>query len=231
MKKGNFWGLPVNFVMVSLRTVLTAAATVPVYGELITDPVETVSRIDSTFAIVLGALTFAIATVGINIVANFISPAFDFSNVNPQKVSWRAGGMIAAVGSVLLTPWNWYNNDEAITFTLGVLGALIGPLFGILIADYYLIRKQRVVVDDLFTMDENSQYWYSRGYNRVAVTAVIVAGAVSIASVALPHALGGLLWISDYSWFIGCALGFVGYYVLARRANVAGCRDEAVATA
>jgi NCS1 family nucleobase:cation symporter-1 len=79
------------------------------------------SRIDSTFAIVLGALTFTTATIGINIVANFISPAFDFSNVSPQKISWRMGGMIAAVGSVILTPWNWYANDDAIQYTLGVL--------------------------------------------------------------------------------------------------------------
>jgi cytosine/uracil/thiamine/allantoin permease len=97
-------------------------------GHLITDPVDTVARIDSVFAIVLGALTFAIATVGINIVANFISPAFDFSNVNPQKISWRAGGMIAAVGSVLITPWNLYNNPEVVHYTLETLGAFIGPL-------------------------------------------------------------------------------------------------------
>ena len=110
VKKGNFLGLPVNFLVFSLLVVVTAAATVPVFGELLTDPVATVARIDSVTAIVLGALTFTIATIGINIVANFISPAFDFSNVSPQKISWRMGGMIAAVGSVLLTPWNLYNN-------------------------------------------------------------------------------------------------------------------------
>ena len=69
------------------------------------------------FAVVLGALTFMIATVGINIVANFVSPAFDFSNVSPQKISWRMGGMIAAVGSVLLTPWNLYSSPEVIHYT------------------------------------------------------------------------------------------------------------------
>ncbi|PRC43482.1 nitrate reductase, partial [Mycobacterium sp. ITM-2017-0098] len=101
VKKGNFLGLPVNFLMFSILVVVTAAATVPVFGELLTDPVETVARIDSVTAIVLGALTFSIATIGINIVANFISPAFDFSNVSPQRISWRMGGMIAAVGSIL----------------------------------------------------------------------------------------------------------------------------------
>ena len=74
--------------------------------------------------------------------------------------------MIAAVGSVLITPWNLYNNPEVIHYTLETLGAFIGPLFGVLIADFYLIRKQRVVVDDLFTMSEDGKYWYTKGYNR-----------------------------------------------------------------
>ncbi len=217
VKRGNLLGLPVNFLVFSLLTVLTAAATLPVFGELITDPVQTVSRIDNTFAIVLGALTFTTATIGINIVANFISPAFDFSNVSPQRISWRAGGMIAAVGSVILTPWNWYDNTDAIHYTLGVLGALIGPLFGVLIADYYLIRRQRVVVDDLFTMSEDGRYWYEKGYNPDAVLATALAGTFSIASVVVPKLTGDALWISDYSWFIGCALGFVAYFALAGR--------------
>ncbi len=101
VKRGNLLGLPVNFLFFSLLTVITASATVPVFGSLITDPIETVQKIDTPFAILLGGLTFVTATVGINIVANFISPAFDFSHVNPQKISWRTGGMIAAVGSVI----------------------------------------------------------------------------------------------------------------------------------
>ena len=86
VSKGNWLGLPINFLFFSILTVITASATVPVFGELITDPIETVQRIDTPFAILLGGLTFVIATVGINIVANFISPAFDFSNVNPKKI-------------------------------------------------------------------------------------------------------------------------------------------------
>jgi NCS1 family nucleobase:cation symporter-1 len=234
IKKGNFLGLPINFIMFSLLTVLTAAATVPLYGELITDPIKTVQKIDSTFAIVLGGFTFVVATIGINIVANFISPAFDFSNVSPQKISWRKGGMIAAFGSLILTPWNWYSNDDAIFWTLGLLGALIGPLFGILIADFYLIRKQKIVVDDLFTLSPAGEYWYSNGYNPAAVKAVIISGIISFSSVIIPkvgHVWDGPYSITKYSWFIGCAAGFVAYYFLAKAANVAGSADRGVASA
>jgi NCS1 family nucleobase:cation symporter-1 len=216
VKKGNFWGLPVNFVFFSLLTVLTAAATLPVYGKLITDPVETVGHIDNTYALVLAALTFTTATIGINIVANFVSPAFDFSNVAPQKISWRMGGMIAAVGSVLLTPWNLYNSPETIHYTLDTLGAFIGPLFGVLIAHYYVVHKQRVCIDDLFTLDPSGAYHYKRGYNPPAIWATALAALCALAVVFVP----GAKVLDDYSWFIGCGVGFVAYALLAPRMGV-----------
>ena len=210
VKKGNFLGLPINFLFFSVLTVITASATVPVFGELITDPIKTVQRIDTPFAILLGGLTFVTATVGINIVANFISPAFDFSHVNPQKISWRMGGMIAAVGSVILTPWNWYDNDQAIHYTLGILGSLIGPLFGILIAGYYLAAKQRISVDDMYSMDPSAKYWFKGGYNPNAVITVTVTGLIGIL-------LSLFTGVGDFGWFIGCGLGFAMFAVLERR--------------
>jgi NCS1 family nucleobase:cation symporter-1 len=224
VKTGNLLGLPVNFLFFSLLTVITASATIPVFGRLITDPVKTVQEIDTVFAVLLGGLTFVIATVGINIVANFISPAFDFSNVSPQKISWRAGGMIAAVGSVILTPWNWYSNNDAIHYTLGVLGALIGPLFGILIAGYYVVSRQKVWVDDMYTLKTTGRYWFRNGYNPNAVKAVAISGAVSIASVLIPKILldtgatsVNATWIGNYSWFLGCALGYVVFRAMERK--------------
>ena len=229
VKRGNLLGLPVNFLFFSLLTVITASATVPVFGELITDPITTVQRIDTPFAILLGGLTFVTATVGINIVANFISPAFDFSNVSPQKISWRMGGMIAAVGSVLLMPWNWYNNPTAIHYSLGILGALIGPLFGILIAAYYVIGRQRIDVDAMYTMSTTGKYWFRNGFNPNAVLAVLIAGVPTILIAILPKTFvdmgfvtaGSVLdlqWLGNFSWFIGCGLGFVLMVVLERMA-------------
>ena len=238
VRRGNFLGLPVNFLFFSLLTVVTASATVPVFGRLITDPIKTVEEIDSAFAILLGGLTFVIATVGINIVANFISPAFDFSNVNPQKISWRMGGMIAAVGSVLLTPWNWYSNDDAIHYTLGILGALIGPLFGILIAGYYTVSKQKIWVDDMFTMATTGRYWFRNGYNPNAVKATLLAGIPAIVAVALPKLLLDLgatavnvTWLGNFSWFIGCGLGYLAFTSLERRRPMIGNFDVDAAAA
>ena len=219
VRRGNFWGLPVNFLVFSLLTVICASATVPVFGELITDPIDTVEHIGAPVAILLGGLTFVVATVGINIVANFVSPAFDFSHVNPQKISWRTGGMIAAVGSVIITPWNWYANDQAIHYTLDLLGSLIGPLFGILIAGYFVIAKQRVMVDDMFTMSPKGRYWYRNGFNPNAVLALLLAGIPAVACAVLPTPLAqfgvvDITWIANFSWFLGAGLGYVFFVAL-----------------
>lgn len=214
VRKGNFLGLPVNFLVFALLVVITAAATRPVFGELIDDPVETVARLDSTTAVVLGALTFMIATIGINIVANFVSPAFDFSNVAPQRISWRTGGMIAAVGSVLLTPWNLYSSPEVIHYTLDTLGAFIGPLYGVLIADYFLVKRRRIDVDAMYTLDPGGRYFFRGGYNPVAIGATAV-GAVG----AMLLVLLGSSDAAAFSWFVGAGLAFVVHLVLSRRAG------------
>ncbi len=212
VKRGNFWGLPVNFLAFSLVPVITTAATLPVFGELITDPVETVGRIDHPSAVILGALTFTIATIGINIVANFVSPAFDFSNVAPRLISWRAGGMLAAVASVFITPWNLFNNPAVIHYTLDVLGSFIGPLYGVLIVDFYLVKRGALRRDDLYTTSADGAYWYRDGVNRRAIAALLPAAAIAVACVMAP-ALSGL---ANFSWFIGAALGGAFYRALAK---------------
>jgi NCS1 family nucleobase:cation symporter-1 len=216
VKGGNFWGLPVNFLAFSIVTVVTTSATLPVFGELITDPVETVSRIDQPFAVILGALTFMIATIGINIVANFVSPAFDFSNVAPKHISWRAGGMLAATASIFITPWNLFNNPAVIHYTLDLLGSFIGPLYGVLIVDFFLVKRQKIVLDDLYSMSERGRYWYRDGVNRRAVFALLPAAAIAIACVMAPS----LATLANFSWFIGVALAALFYWLAMRNARV-----------
>ena len=224
VRRGNLWGLPINFVVFSVLAVITTSLTVPLFGELISDPVSMVARTDNVFAIVLSACTLVVATIGINIVANFVSPAFDFSNVAPQHISWRTGGMIAAASSVVITPWNLYNNPTVIHYTLEVLGALIGPLFGVLVTDHYLVRRQKLVVDDLFTLDRRGSYWYRRGYNRVALTAVVVGGVPAVLSVAVD-----VHGVAQYSWFIGCGIAALTHHVFSGRRVAATTGGDPVA--
>jgi len=121
---------------------------------------------------------------------------------------------------VLITPWNLYNNPEVIHYTLETLGAFIGPLFGVLIGHYYLIHKQKVIIDDMFTMSEDGTYWYTKGYNPAAVIATAVSAVVAVIPV-LAVGVPGMHTAAQYSWFIGCGLGLGLYYLLASRTKLA----------
>ncbi|MCC4118489.1 NCS1 family nucleobase:cation symporter-1 [Aromatoleum toluclasticum] len=215
VKRGNFWGLPVNFLAFSIVTVVITSGTIPVFGHMITDPIETVSKIDNTLAAVLGAFTFVTATIGINIVANFVSPAFDFSNVAPKHISFRTGGFIAAVGSIFITPWNLFNSPDVIHYTLDMLAAFIGPLFGILLVDFYLVRNKKIVVDDLYSDKPGGAYWYDNGVNKRAIWALVPA---VLAGVVIT--LSGTKVLADFNWFIGCALGALFYHLAMKGQSV-----------
>ena len=223
VKKGNFWGLPVNFTAFSLIAIVTISGTPAVFGQMIEDPLETVAHVDNLAVALLLAFTFVTATVGINIVANFVSAANDISNLWPSKISWRKGGMIAAVISIIITPWNLYNSPEIIHYTIDVLAACIGPLYGIFLADYYLVKKQVIVVPDLFSDAPTGTYWYRNGVNPVAVHSLIPASVISILCAFVP----GLAVFSDVSWiaslkvlgnfsfFLGMFIAGILYYKLS----------------
>src|SRR5215208_4390381 len=202
VKVGNFWGLPVNFTAFSLVTVIVTAGSVAVYGESITDPVELVAKIPNTLVLIIGAVTFAVATVGINIVANFVSPAYDLANVAPKYIDFRRGGLITALLALLVTPWNIYNSPVAVNYFLGGLGAFLGPLFGIIVVDYYLVKRGHIDVEGLYRAEDSSPYWYERGINRHAVLVFVVSAAVA-AIIALVPTFSAL---APFSWFIGAGL-------------------------
>jgi NCS1 family nucleobase:cation symporter-1 len=212
MKRGNFLGLPVNLMIFAVVTVITTSGGYQVFGEMIMDPVHLVARIDHTTAVLLGVLTFAISTVATNIVANFISAAFDLANFIPSKINFRRGGVIASVLAIVVMPWNLYSNPAMIQYTLGTLGALIGPLFGILMADFYLVRKQEIIVEDLYTDNPKGAYWYTRGFNLTAVRALVLAAVFSVSAALLPVFSA----LAPFSWFIGAGVAFLVYPYLAR---------------
>jgi NCS1 family nucleobase:cation symporter-1 len=225
LKLGNLLGLPLNFILFSIFSVIIVSASIPVFGTMITDPVETVKRLDSGLITILGALTFIFATVGINIVANFVAPAFDFSNVSPQKISFKTGGFIAAFGSVLLTPWNLFNNPEVIHYTVDVLGAMIGPLYGIIIVDYFLIKKRQIDIDSLYTESKQGKYWYENGVNKKSLYALAAAGILAILATFVFSAL------ANYALFIGGISAALIYRYLMEGERVAQAELKGQASA
>ncbi|WP_405815646.1 NCS1 family nucleobase:cation symporter-1 [Streptomyces sp. NBC_01390] len=214
VKRGNFWGLPFNSTAFVIVSVIVTAGSIEVFGEAITDPAELVAKVGNTWVLVLAALTFAIATMGVNIVANFVSPAYDLANVWPQKISFKIGGMISTVAALVVTPWNLFSNPTVVQYFLGGLGAFLGPLFGVIMLDYFWVKKGRIDVDELFNGEPGSRYYYRKGVNPKALWAFLPAAGVA-AVLALVKDFHD---VAPYSWFIGTALA-AGLYALL-------CRDE-----
>jgi len=190
-------------------SVVVTAGTFQVYGKHIYDPVEVVGRIDSTVALLLGAVTFAVATLGINVVANFVSPAYDLANVAPSRIDFKKGGLISAVIALVITPWNLFSNPAVINLFLGGLGALLGPLFAIIMVDFFVLRKQQVVSADLYR--ENGYYSYTHGWNLKAVISFTVSAIPSIILALVPTFAA----LAPFSWFIGAALASVVHYLIS----------------
>lgn len=207
MKIGNFLGLPVNFMLFSLVTVVVTAGTVVVFGRAILDPVQIVGLIPNKIALVLGCLTFIIATMGINIVANFVSPAYDIANLFPKYINFRRGGLITSILAAMILPWHLFNSPVIINYVVGAFGAFLGPLYGVMMADYYRMKKASINVADLYRNAENSEYYYSKGWNPVALRALIPATVVAAVVAMVPS----LEVVAPFGWFIGAGLGYFLY--------------------
>ncbi len=226
---GNFWGLPVNFLAFAVVSVVTTAGGIVVFGEAIFDPVELVGRIDNTAAVLLGAVTFAVATIGINIVANFVSPCYDLANIAPKYIDFKRAGTITAVAALVVLPWKVFANPVAVNLFLGGLGAFLGPLFAIMMVDYYLIRRGVVVIEDLYSVDPDGAYSYRKGWNPKALYAFVpssaIAALVAFGSTDQLRGYAPFSWFqgwAPFSWFIGAGIAAVVYYAISRTTPVPG---------
>ena len=218
MKIGNFLGLPVNFLLFAIIVVIVTAGSVKVFGHMIMDPVEIVSKIDNKVAVFIGSVTFIIATMGINIVANFVSPAYDIANLFPKHIDFKKGGLIASILAVLVCPWIFVDSPKAITVFVSVFGAVLAPLFGVMVADYYLIKKQVVKTAELYTMSAQGRYYYDGGWNKVGLASLAISGFVSVGW-ELCTQLFKILPENNFGWVIGAAAGAAIYYVMMMRAH------------
>jgi NCS1 family nucleobase:cation symporter-1 len=220
---GQALGLPTTMTAFAFIGVAVTAATMVVFGEAIWDPVALIARIGSPAVIIAGALVVMIAQISTNMAANVVSPANDFSNLAPRRISYVSGGLITAVIGILIMPWRLYSDASAYIFTwlIGYSG-LMGAIGGILIADYWVLRRQELSVRDLFSRD--GLYTYRRGYNPRALAALglavapVVPGFLRAAvvpggQVADPGFLDALY---TYAWFVTFALGFTLHLLFSR---------------
>ena len=225
MKKGNLWGLVGNVILFSFITLMITGGTIAIFGEYIAQPTDMVAKVDNLLLTIIAAFAFFAATVGINMVANFIPPAYDLANLIPSKISFRTGGLITAIfGFIIGGMWVAVITQMGLFPFVNTLGAILAPVFGIMIVDYYIIKKQRIDVDELFSDKPSGRYHYNGGFNHKGMLAWILSGYIAVGSVwpnILVFGLGdffaNLGGGGGYAWMIGAALGALVHLAISNK--------------
>src|SRR5881394_3895673 len=219
---GQALGLPLTMALYSFIGVAVTSATTIIYGQTIWDPVDVLTKFTNPIVLVVAMFALCLATLATNIAANVVSPANDFAHLAPRKISFRTGGLITGIIGVLMMPWILLADPTAYVFTWLVgYSALLGPIGGIMIADYFVLRHRRLNVDALY--QHGGEYCYTSGFSMIAIFALIVA--------VLPNLPGFLVMVKlvdpasvpaffvrlyDYAWFVGFAIAFCLYLALRR---------------
>jgi NCS1 family nucleobase:cation symporter-1 len=220
---GQMYGLPTSMTMFAFVGVVVTSATTIVFGTTIWDPVVLAGKFDSKLLVSVAMIAVAISTLATNIAANIVSPANDFANLSPAKIDFRKGGYITGIIGILIFPWKLIADPTGYIFTWLVgYSSLLGPVGGIMIVDYYFIRKQTLIVDDLY--NTNGIYSFSNGFNTKAIWALLLG--------IVPNVPGFLLtikvvdntvfpsWISSlysYAWFVGFGISGFIYWILMKK--------------
>lgn len=209
---GQALGLPPTMALYSFIGVAVTSATVVIFGEAIWDPVTLLSKFESPVVILLSLIALVIATLTTNIAANVVSPANDFANLLPRKISFKTGGLITAVLGIVMMPWKLLSDYG--TYIFGWLvgySSFLGPIAGILIADYFLVRKKTLNVHDLYV--RGGEYEFSSGFNLKAIAALIAGVGVALVGLVVEE----LRFLYDYAWFVGFAVAFAVYVVVMKK--------------
>ncbi len=210
---GNFWGIPVNMLVFGLVVITFAGAQYKIDGTIISSPAEIVEAIDSPILVALASLSLLILTVAVNLMANFVAPTYALTNLFPRHLNFRKSAIISAIIGFAILPWNLYDSPIVIVYFLGGLGALLGPLFGIIMVDYWIVRKTKVNVPQLYTEANDGEYFYHRGVNWRAIGVFIPSSAIALVLALVPTFSA----ISEFSWFSGAGIAAIAYFFVARR--------------
>jgi NCS1 family nucleobase:cation symporter-1 len=215
---GQTLGLPVPMALLALMSVLVTSATVVIYGKAIWDPVDLSSRLTGV-GVGLALVVLTLDTMCCNLAANLVGPAYDFSSLAPRAISYKTGGYLTAGIALVMMPWKLLASTQGYIFTWLIgYSALLGPIAGILIVDYFLLRKTQLAVSELF--QENGRYRYQHGWNRLAVLAFVLGVLPNVPgflNAAFPSAFGGVpdgfKLVYTYAWFVGILIAALVYGV------------------
>jgi NCS1 family nucleobase:cation symporter-1 len=213
---GQLSGLPSTMTLFAFIGVAVTSATIIIYGEAIWDPVVLVRKFESHTLVFFSMIAVIIATISTNAAANVVGPANAFSNLMPAKIDFKKGGYITGIIGILIMPWKLIADPSGYIFTWLIgYSALLGPVIGIILVDYFLIRKTELDLEDLYR--NHGRY---AGVNSIAIIALVIGVLPNIpgflANVGLYSGTGFIVNLYNYAWFIGLGLSSLVYYLLMR---------------
>ena len=231
---GQAIALPSSMTLFSFIGVVVTSATTIVYGTTIWDPLVLAGKFDSKLLVSLAMIAVAISTLATNIAANIVSPANDFANLAPTKINFQKGGYITGIIGILIFPWKLIADPGGYIFTWLVgYSSLLGPVGGIMIADYYFIRKQQLYTNELY--NAKGMYSFSNGFNGAALAALLLGIAPNvpgfILTIKVIAADAVPAWIShlySYAWFVGFFVSGIVYLFLMKSHKTANSINEDV---
>ena len=207
---GQIVALPTTMTIFAGMGVVITSATAIIFGKAIWDPVDLVGRFDSRALVAVAMFTIVVATLSVNIAANVVSPANDFSNAFPRFISFRTGGLLTGLIGIAMQPWRLLESGDRYIGWLITLSGGMGTVAGVLIADYWLVRRKKLQLEDLYL--QNGVYTYRGGWNSRAISATAIGCFLAWGGLAIP-AMAPLV---DYGWFVG-AFGAAVTYLIAHR--------------
>lgn len=212
--RGQLYGMPLMMALTAFIGAFFAQATKLAIGEAMFDPTAVLTMVDSPIIALIAALGLIIATLTTDIAANVVAPANGFSNISPQKISYKRGVLITVIVSIAFRPWWIFGGAGAYIFGwLNTYGGILSPIAAIFIADYYVTKKKNIDAMALFQDGEDGRYWYNHGFNSKAIIAWI-AGFI------LPTlgnlGVDSLKWVAANGYFVGFVIGFIVYALLMK---------------
>lgn len=212
---GQGFGLPAAMTLFTFVGISVTSASVVLFGEPIWNPITLLGRFHQPFAAFLALIAILVATLNVNIGANVVSPANDFSNLYPRLISYRTGGLITGLLGLAIRPWKLMENPDKYIGWLVAYGGLLGPVAGIMITDYLFIRRTRLSIHSLYHRE--GIYHYSKGINPRAIAALVIG----VTAATIGNWVPSLQFIYDYSWFVGFFLAGTVYAALTYLSPVA----------
>ncbi|SDL34507.1 nucleobase:cation symporter-1, NCS1 family [Lacicoccus qingdaonensis] len=198
-------GMPIMFILFSIMALITTFGTMSVYGEPITNPIYILAEFDNPIIVIVGAAAIFIATLSTNIATNAIAVGYDLTNLLPKKLNFQKSGFIALIIGVISAPWLWYEEGGAMDVVLGAIGSTMAPVLGIMLVDFFIIRRFEYNLSNLYRHDGVYGGWNKESF---------IAFGLGIFAAFIGLFIPQLSYLYDFNWFIGVGVAAITYTVI-----------------